>query len=270
MPAEKLFLLDLGWLAGDIGWFLPGKAGGAATKSNRNPGRAWVEIPVSGALVEHKDGRILFDVGTEPDANTTRPAQTENFPLVRFTDENRLEKQLALAGYKAEDIDYIVISHLHWDHVGQFSIFKAKKIPLIVQKKELEWALYIIWNGKGGYYNIQDLLPLVGNSWFPLVDKTLELMDGVAVEWTGGHTPGHQILKVKLRSGKTYVLTGDYLHIPEEYDLESKGWLLSDQEEWQVELRKLKLEVLTRHAELIISHDPKLWEKYPRAPKALT
>jgi len=270
MPADKLYLLDLGWLAGDIGWFLPGAAGGAATKSNRNPSRTWVEIPVSGALIEHKDGRILFDAGTAPDAMVTRPRQTENFPLIRFTDENRLEKQLALIGYKPEDIDYIVISHLHWDHVGQFPLFKTKKTPMIVQKKELEWALYVIWNGKGGYYDLQDLTPLIGASWFPLEDKSFELMDGIVIDWTGGHTPGHQILKATLKSGRTYILTGDYLHIPEEYESETKGWLLADQEEWQVHLRKLKLQVLAKRAELIISHDPNLWEKHPKAPKALT
>ena len=270
MPAEKLYLLDLGWLGGDLGWFLPGGAGGGATRSNRAPETTWVDVPVSGALIEHKDGLVLFDVGTDPNALKTHPRQTENFPLTKFTDENRLENQLAMIGYKPEDIDFIVISHLHWDHVGQFNIFKGRKVPLIVQKRELEWALYTIWQGRGGYYDFEDLVPLVGSSWFPLEDRIFELLDGIELEWTGGHTPGHQIVKVTLRSGNSYVLTGDYLHIPEEYELEMKGWLLSDAEEWQVQLRKLKLNVLAKHSKLIISHDPKLWEKYPRAPNALT
>ncbi|MGI0080746.1 MAG: N-acyl homoserine lactonase family protein, partial [Nitrososphaerales archaeon] len=60
-----------------------------------------------------------------------------------------------------------------------------------------------------------------------------------------------------------------YLHIPEEYDLETKGWLLGDSEEWQTEIRKLKLEVLAQKAKLVISHDPGLWDKYPKAPKFL-
>lgn len=270
MPAEKLYLLDLGWLGGDIGWFLPGGPGGAATKSNRNPPSTWVEVPCSAALIEHKDGLILFDAGASPDAMTTRPGPTENFPLTRFVDDNRLEAQLAAIGYKPEDIAYIVISHLHWDHVGQLPIFGSRRVPLILQKKELEWALYSIWNGRGVYYTLDDLKPLVGANWFPLAEKYFELLDGVALEWTGGHTPGHQIAKVTLRSGNSYVLTGDYLHIPEEYELETKGWLLQDAEEWQIELRKLKLEVLAKKSKLVLSHDPKLWEKYPKAPKALS
>lgn len=50
MISEEIFLLDLGWLGGDMGWFLPGGPGCAMTFSNRNPEKKWVEIPVSAAL----------------------------------------------------------------------------------------------------------------------------------------------------------------------------------------------------------------------------
>lgn len=268
MPARKMYLLDLGWLAGDKGWFLPGAAGGAATKNNRNPPRTWVEIPVMAALVEHRDGLVLFDAGFTPDANATRPMPTQNFPVTRFSQENLIEKQLATTGYRPEDINFIVVSHLHWDHVGQLSVF-PRSTPLLVHKRELEWALLTIWQGKGVYYTLEDMQPLVGANWFPLDEKSFELFDGVTLEWTGGHTPGHQVLKVELGSGNSYILTGDYLHLPEEYELEAKGWLLGDAEEWQLEIRKMKLQVLAQKAKLIISHDPELWSKYPRAPKWL-
>jgi glyoxylase-like metal-dependent hydrolase (beta-lactamase superfamily II) len=268
LPAEKLHLLDLGWLGGDIGWFLPGGAGGGATRNNRNPPVTWVEIPVPAAVVEHKDGIVLFDAGTHPDAMKTHTMIVENFPVTRFSKENMLEKQLSLIGFKPEDIHFIVISHLHWDHVGQLGLFK-KNVPIIVQKKELQHALYNIWVAKRSYYSMEDLSPLIGAAWSPIEERTLELLDGVTLNWTGGHTPGHQVLKVNLRSGKNYVLTGDYLHIPEEYDLEAKGWLLADAEEWQAYLRQLKLTVMAKKTKLIISHDPKLWDNFPKAPKSL-
>jgi N-acyl homoserine lactone hydrolase len=270
MPARRMYLLDLGSLSGDKGWFLPGALGGAATRENRTPSRTWMEVPVPAALIEHEDGIVLFDAGTVPDALISRPRPTQNFPLTRFTSENRLEKQLSSIGFKPDDINYVVISHLHWDHIGQLpALGMNSKVPLIVQKKELEWALLTIWQGKGVYYTAEDMNPLLGANWFPLQEKAFELLDGIVLEWTGGHTPGHQIAKVTLNSGDSYVLTGDYLHIPEEYDLETKGWLLGDGEEWQTEIRKLKLEVLSRKSKLVISHDPGLWEKYPKAPKAL-
>jgi hypothetical protein len=39
MPADSIYLLDLGWLRGDKGWFLPGADGGGATRFNQNPER---------------------------------------------------------------------------------------------------------------------------------------------------------------------------------------------------------------------------------------
>lgn len=267
LPAQKMCLLDLGALSGDKGWFLPGSLGGGATRSNRSPERTWVEIPVVAALIQHKDGLVLFDAGASPDVNTTRPKTTEEFPLTRFSDQNLLEKQLSLLGLRPADIAYVVISHLHWDHIGQLPTFGNRKVPLILQKRELEWALYSIWQAKALNYTLEDMQPLIGSNWFPLEDKSFELLDGITLEWTGGHTPGHQIVKVTMTSGNTYVLTGDYLHTPEEYDLETKGWLLGDAEEWQAEIRKLKLQVMAQKAKLVISHDPGLWEKYPRAPR---
>lgn len=269
MPAEKMYLLDLGWLEGDIGWFLPGAPGGGATWSERNPPSTLVRIPVSAALIEHEDGLILFDGGPSPDANETRPVPTANFHLVDFKDEYRIENQLALLGYKTSDIKFVALSHLHWDHVGQLPTFKENKTPIIVQKKELEWALYSIWIGKGVYYTLEDMTQLIGAPLFPIADKSFDIADGVTLEWTGGHTPGHQIAKVAMKSGKNYILAGDYIHIPEEMNLEAKGWLLSDAEEWLVELRQLKLQMMMKNSEILISHDPKLWEKYPKAPKAL-
>jgi len=266
MVAEKMYLLDLGQLSGDIGWFLPGRDGGAATKTNRNQARRWVDVPVDAALIIHEDGIILFDSGPSSDANETRPIPTTNFPITRFNEENMLEKQLALVGYKPEDIDYIVLSHLHWDHIGQLNIFKELKTPIIVQKKELEWALYSIWIGKGVYYTFEDMNMLRNMIWYPIDEKIFELFDGVTLYWTGGHTPGHQIAKVTLRSGNCYFLLGDFLHIPEEYEKEAKGWLLADSEEWLTELRKLKLREKTQNCKLVISHDPDLWKKFPKAP----
>ncbi|MEM0271915.1 MAG: N-acyl homoserine lactonase family protein [Thermoprotei archaeon] len=270
MFADKVYLLDYGWLGGDIGWFLPGAAGGAMTHSNKNPKREWVEIPVSGVLVQHKDGNVLFDTGIALDAMSTHAkGLMEVFPITRISEENRVEKQLAKIGMKTGDISFVVISHLHLDHIGQATPFKDAKVPIIVQKKELEAALYMLWQGKGGAYDLSDLLPLVGANWTPIDDQRFEVVEGVEAEFTGGHTRGHQILNVKTKAGNSYTFTGDYLHLPQEYELEAKGWLLSDADEWHAYIRKLKARVKARGTKVVVGHDPKLWEKFPKAPQSL-
>jgi glyoxylase-like metal-dependent hydrolase (beta-lactamase superfamily II) len=268
--AEEIFLLDYGWLGGDVGWFLPGAAGCALTFSEKNPPKRWVEIPISGVVVKHPHGNVLFDAGISPDAmETHEQGLMEAFPIVRMSAGNRIENQLRNCGMEPKDIHFIVISHLHLDHIGQLGIFRQFDIPIIVQKRELESALYLLWQNKGGAYDFADLGALRGAAWAPIDDRRLELLDGVVVEWTGGHTAGHQVMHVTTQSGNHYTFTGDYLHLPEEYELEAKGWLLGDAEEWHAYIRKLKLMQKARRSSLVMGHDPDLWNKFPVAPASL-
>lgn len=268
--AEEIFLLDLGWLGGDIGWFLPGAAGCALTFSNKNPPRRWVEIPVSAVVVKHPGGNVLFDAGISPNAmETHEKGVVEAFPIVKMSADNEIENQLRKCNLTAKDIDFIVISHLHLDHIGQLGVFRDFGTPIIVQKRELESALYLLWQNKGGAYDFADLGALRGANWAPINDRQFELLDGVLIEWTGGHTAGHQVMHVATQSGRYYTFTGDYIHIPEEYELEAKGWLLSDADEWHAYIRKLKILQKARKSQLVMGHDPDLWSKFPATPGSL-
>jgi len=270
MKAQKIHLLDLGWLGGDCGWFLPGAAGGAMTLSNKNPNREWIEIPVTAAVVEHKGGNVLFDTGIALNAMETHAkGLMEVFPITKISEENRIENQLKSIGMKPGDISFVVISHLHLDHAGQAATLMDEKIPIIVQKKELEAALSLLWQGKGGAYDLSDLMPLRGSNLSPINDHYFELLDGVELEFTGGHTVGHQVMHVETEDGNNYTFTGDYMHLPKEYELEAKGWLLSDADEWHSYIRKLKVRERARRARVVISHDPEFWAKYPKSPNFL-
>lgn len=268
---KRIFLLDYGWVAGEMGWFIPDPGiWGERTKPKITE---WVEIPVSGAVIEHEDGLILLDTGELPRAERTGDSTweifEEVFPLTRFTDENRLENQLKLIGLAPEDIDYVVFTHLHPDHAGQAYIFKDLPTPLVVHKKELMWAAYMMYLGKSGDYQPVDLEPLRGGQWFPIDSESFELLPGVELILMGAHTPGSIVVKVTTKSGNNYIFTGDFIHLPEELEKESKGWLLRDLEEYLTGLRKIKLMMKRPKTHLVISHDPNLWEKYPKAPKAL-
>lgn len=263
---KKIYLLDFGWLSGDEGWFLVAPS----TYPEREVAkpRRWVEIPVPGVIVEHKDGIVLLDTGSHPEAEKVWPEAVWNvFPMTRFTDENRLENQLKLIGLKPEDVHYLVFSHLHLDHAGQAYLFKDCKPPIIAHKKELQHALFMIWIGKSGAYQPGDLEPLKGCPWHTFEGEHLELLPGIDLYHVGGHTPGSIIMKVTTDAGNTYIFTGDFVHLPEELEVEAKGWLLGDADEYYTSLRLLKLMLKRPKTYAVISHDPKLWDKYPKAPK---
>jgi N-acyl homoserine lactone hydrolase len=266
---KRIFFLDYGWLAGEKGWFIPDPA----TVMERGVAKVteWVDIPVTGALIEHKDGNILFDTGVHPEAAEKWPKPVfDVFPVTNFNkNENTVEKQLGKIGLKTSDIHFIVLSHLHLDHVGQAYVFRDHNTPLIVHKKELQAALYRIWMNKGGGYLELDLMALKGANWHIIEGEFLELLPGVEIHFSGGHTPGHVILKVVTDAGNTYIFAGDFFHLFEEYELENKGWLLENKEEYISNTKKIKLWARRPNAKVIISHDTKFWEKYPKPPKYL-
>ncbi|AAT43629.1 metal dependent hydrolase, beta-Lactamase superfamily [Picrophilus oshimae DSM 9789] len=125
MKTHKIHLLDA---------YLEVTAGGAMAYTNRNPERGWMEIPVTAAVVEHKDGKILLDTDIALDAMETNAGDLiEAFPIKRISEDNRIERQLGNIGMKPGYI--MVISHLHLDHAGQVKPFMEEKIPVIVQKR---------------------------------------------------------------------------------------------------------------------------------------
>lgn len=265
---KRLFLLDYGTVACDLGWIIPNPSR-ASERGTSRPVQ-WVEGPVSGALIEHRDGVILVDTGSHPEAEKVWPKDAwEYFPMTRFTAENLLENQLKLAGYKPEDIHFVVFTHLHLDHAGQAYKLRDYKPLFIMHEDELKHALYMIWLGKIGAYLPQDLEALKGANIFTFADSYLELLPGIELYRFGGHTPGSIVMKVTTDTGNTYILAGDFIHSPLELELETKGWLLGNYEEFLRGIKIVKLWLKRLNTRLITCHDPDIWNKYPKAPKHL-
>src|SRR6266566_741124 len=96
-----------------------------------------VQIPVTCWLVKTTDGVVLFDTGVSPRAV---PGLLRNDPLARFTEEDLLVHRLDALGLESDDVDTVVMSHLHYDHAGGAHLFP--KSELIVQKDEYAYAHY--------------------------------------------------------------------------------------------------------------------------------
>ncbi len=265
---KRVFLLEYAWLAGDMGWFVPTPS--TAEERGKPKPREWADVPAAGILVEHDDGLVLVDLGVHPEAREVWPKELfAVFPVTKFTDENRLENQLKAIGYKPEDVDYVVFTHLHLDHTGHAYLFRDSKAAIVLHKKELTHALYSIWIGRPGAYVPSDIEQLRGANLHPFEGAHLELLPGIDLIWVGGHTPGSTMVKVETKAGNTYIFTGDIVHLPIELEVEAKGWLLGDYEEYITALKKLKLLLKRPRTYAIIPHDPELFKKYPKAPKPL-
>jgi glyoxylase-like metal-dependent hydrolase (beta-lactamase superfamily II) len=114
---------------------------------------------------------------------------------------------LGALGIKPEDIDVIVFTHLHWDHCANLKRFT--KAQYIVHEVELEFAR----NPIPPYYRSYEA-PITGYEapfWgvsFKTIKNDYEVIPGVVVIPTPGHSPGHQSVVVQTRSGKV-IAAGD-------------------------------------------------------------
>jgi len=106
-------------------------------------------------------------------------------------------------GVEPRDIDVVVLTHLHFDHAGGTTqrtpsgglapVFPRARH--IVQRKELEAARHAHERNRASYL-AENLDPLVGEGILEVVDGEAEVVPGVRVLPTPGHTPGHQSVLV--------------------------------------------------------------------------
>jgi N-acyl homoserine lactone hydrolase len=124
--------------------------------------------------------------------------------------EQEMVGQLAKAGVKPEDIDIVILTHLHWDHVGD--VTKFPNAEFIVSKDELRFALDPIPSLYVAYEALQiGMEPLflkVIERIKTVEMKEKEIVDGVRVIPLPGHTPGSIGVVVDTDNGP-YVITGD-------------------------------------------------------------
>src|SRR5215472_9699203 len=159
-----------------------------------------VSIPVTCYVIRTSDAVILFDTGLSPRAV---PGLLRADPLARFTDEDLLVHRLDSLGLEPKDVDLVVLSHLHFDHAGGAALFTAS--TLVVQRDEYAHAQYPPAFFAPFYYRKNFDLP--GYRW-RLLDGDTELVPGVTVLRSDGHTPGHQSLLVELPETGPVILTG--------------------------------------------------------------
>ena len=142
--------------------------------------------------IEGSESKVLVDVGCALETFLARG--------VKHTEIQSLEDGLAKLGLKPEDIDIVIITHLHFDHVEY--AYKFTNAKFIVQKKELDYALnpHQLFRDTYKPWLFKDLN-------YEVVDGDKEIMDGIRVMLTPGHSPGGQSVAINTHQGIA-IITG--------------------------------------------------------------
>ena len=175
---------------------------------------------------------------------------------------------LKLMGTKASDVRDVVITHLHYDHVGNFDLFPAATLHL--QDLEMRYATgrYMCHDCFRGAFEVEDVVGMVRRVYEGRVrfhDGDAQLMPGVSLHLVGGHTMGLQAVRVATRRGAV-VLASDASHLyanMEQVRPFPIVWSVADMVEGYRRLRELA----QSPGHIIPGHDPLVLERYP-APRA--
>ncbi len=156
--------------------------------------------PVFIWYIEGGGKKILMDAGVAaPDSQ----GLTHGFPVSGGGEEG-IRNALASVGTTPEEIDILVLSHLHIDHCSEATLFKNSRI--LVQKREWETAFNPIPTMRA-IYDASMFSPLEQMD-LAIIDGDYDIADGVRALLAPGHTQGNMGLAVSTAIG-TVVLAGD-------------------------------------------------------------
>ena len=185
-------------------------------------GRDW---PVHGFVVTHPGGAVLVDTGVGG------PQQVlDDWRVVNRSAADALAELDMTPG----DIGLVINTHLHFDHCGQNTVFPHA--ACYVQRAELARA-------KRESPELYDWFDFM-NATFELLDGDAEILPGLAVIATPGHTAGHQSVVVRSADGTPDLLIGDAAYTPRQYSgppgEELPPGQASDLAAWQDSLRRIR------------------------------
>jgi glyoxylase-like metal-dependent hydrolase (beta-lactamase superfamily II) len=165
-------------------------------------------------LVVHPKGTLVWDTGAVPDS--AFPPGGGPGTLRYASSAKPLRAQLASAGYAPSDITYLALSHFHWDHAGNANLFAGS--TWLVTKAERD----IMFSEPPSPRTEPQNYSALKNSKTMIISKSEYDVFGdgtVVIMAAPGHSPGHQVLFLKLAKTGPVVLSGDLYHYPEERKL---------------------------------------------------
>lgn len=177
---------------------------------------------------------------------------------------------LALLGCDAQSVKDVVITHLHYDHVGNFELFPAAEFHL--QEREMRYATgrdmrHAVFRGA---YEVEDVVGMVRRVYAGRVrfcDGDSEIAPGVSVHLIGGHTMGLQVVRVATRRGYV-VLASDGAHFYANLEQVRPFpivWSVADMVAGYARIAALA----DSPAHIVPGHDPLVMARYPAPSAAL-
>jgi N-acyl homoserine lactone hydrolase len=262
----KVHVLDCGALHGDLANLLLAPAKVIATRQNPKRPSTWVEAPTHAVVVEHPEGRLLWDTSCPRDweQRWAPSAMNDFFPYDGASEEQYFDSRLRQLNLEPGDIDIVVISHLHFDHAGNVRMFDDAGARLLVHEDEAKGAF-----GYEGPFRGAHIKADYEGLNFETVRGDTEILPGVTLLEAPGHTWGTMSLQLDLADEGTMIFTSDAVYLRESYGPPPVGAaIVWDNQAWLRSVEKLRGIAERTNATVVFGHDADQRRELKLAPDA--
>lgn len=213
-------------------------------------------------IIEHPNGRILWDAGLGEGLVGQEPFTTPNgaFTVSR---KDSVIAQLNELNLTPKEFDFIALSHTHFDHTGSAS--KFADATWLVQTSEYDFITSKEQKKGDNYPAIAALTNVkkLNGDYDVFGDGT------VIIKSMPGHTPGHQVLFLKLENSGNILLTGDLYHFQENRDNKGVPSFNYDVDATLKSMETFEAFAKAENAEVYIQHSTDDFKRLPKYPKYL-
>lgn len=155
-------------------------------------------VGIDPILVKNEENLVLLDTGLGWGLDQGS----------RHEKASNLQNNLDIFGFRAEDVTHVILTHLHYDHAAGATYVgpDMKTHPTLpnavyhLQRREWDYALKMNGEKSGpdeAGYNLDEFYRLVADGRVDFIDEDhANIIPGIETIWTGGHTPGHQVVRV--------------------------------------------------------------------------
>jgi glyoxylase-like metal-dependent hydrolase (beta-lactamase superfamily II) len=213
-------------------------------------------VPIPVWLIEGASKKILIDTGLGDLDELMSMMKTYGVDMFASRDEDQdIVAGLAARGVTPEEIDIVVLTHLHFDHIGNNHLFPNAKF--IVQRSEVAQGFtppkYCQFSYPEYSYNVTNVRDRI-----QIIEGDMQRVPGVRLIKIGGHTPGTMVVVVDTDEGRV-ALAGDIMYNYKNLELNWPTGSFWDLQDLMSGYDRLHLE-----ADIIIpGHDWEFRERYP-------
>ncbi|MBK6910502.1 MAG: MBL fold metallo-hydrolase [bacterium] len=226
---------------------------------DRSKYRPRIKVGFNSLLVRGEGKTVLIDPGT---GDKERLAERRNYNLDW---PRKVLPRLKELGVRREQIDLVVLTHLHWDHAGACTTVghSGQLVPtfpqarVIVHERELIGARAALGTGDDGYC-ADDFEPLAAVNALELVTTDdARILPWLSCHWSGGHSPGHMVIQIGYPEQAKLLYLSDVLPTTAQLPLDSGMSYDQNPSELEAAKQKFLARAAADHSLILLVHAPR-------------